>query len=241
MLKKLYAPIRVVIADDHAIFREGLKSVLRNQPELSMVGEAGNGEELLAVVENLNPDIVITDIKMPKMDGIMACQLICEKYVATKVIAISMFNDDKNIMGMLEAGATGYLLKNAEHDEMYGAIKTVHEGHSYYSASTTQCLARMIGERKFGHYRKRTSVEFTKRELEVIRLICDQFMNKEIADELKVSIRTVESYRNSILEKIGAKNSVGIVLYAIKHKLMNINDKNLFGAMMVLGSNYSFL
>jgi DNA-binding NarL/FixJ family response regulator len=220
MLKKLYAPIRVVIADDHAIFREGLKVLLRSQPELTMIGEAGNGEELLAVVDSLNPDIVLTDIKMPKMDGISACKLICEKYAATKVIAISMFNDDNTIMGMLEAGATGYLLKNAEHHEMFGAIRTVYEGQSYYSPATTQCLARMIKERKFNPYRQRSSVEFTQRELEVIRLICDQFMNKEIADELKVSIRTVESYRNSILEKIGAKNSVGIVLYAIKHKLV---------------------
>jgi DNA-binding NarL/FixJ family response regulator len=218
----MYLPIRIVIADDHEIFRDGLKLLVRNQPDIELVGEAGDGEELLAIVSSLMPDVVITDIKMPKLDGIRACKLIRQNYSYMKVIALSMFNEDSLIVDMLEAGATGYLLKNTNRDEFAMAVKTVHEGNSYYSHATSQKLTRLIADSKFNPYRHKPVPKFSAKEKEIIRLICEQLTSKEIAAKLELSIRTVESHREKIQEKVGARNSVGIVIYAIKHDMVEV-------------------
>ena len=214
--------IRIVIADDHAIFREGFKLLLKNQQEIELVGEAGNGEELLEIITDLQPDVVITDIKMPQLDGIRACKLIKEKFSYIKVVALSMFNEDNLIVDMLEAGATGYLLKNTTREELLEATKAVYEGSNYYSLATSQKLAKLIGESKYNPFRHRSTPKFTVREKEVIALICQQLTSKEIADKLGLSIRTIESHREKIQEKTGARNVIGIVIYAIKHDLVEV-------------------
>src|SRR5258705_10066762 len=132
----MYTPIRIVIADDHEIFRNGFKLLLKNQNELELVGEAENGKDLLAVVSEQQPDVVVTDIKMPVMDGIAACKIIKKIHPAIEVIALSMFNEDNLIVDMLEAGARGYLLKNTNKHELLLAAKTVHEGNTYYCTAT---------------------------------------------------------------------------------------------------------
>jgi DNA-binding NarL/FixJ family response regulator len=218
----MYLPIRIVIADDHQIFRDGLKLLVRNQPDIELIGEAGDGEELLEVAGRLMPDVVITDIKMPKLDGIRACKLIRQRYSYMKVIALSMFNEDSLIVDMLEAGATGYLLKNTNRDEFAMAVKSVHEGGSYYSHATSQKLAQLIADSKFNPYRHKPVPKFSLKEKEIIRLICAQLTSKEIAAKLELSIRTVESHREKIQEKVGARNSVGIVIYAIKHDMVEV-------------------
>lgn len=218
----MYVPIRIAIADDHEIFREGFKLLLKNQPALELVGEAENGAELLKVAAAVQPDVVITDIMMPVMDGIEACRQIKKKYPSTNVIALSMFNEDHLVVDMLEAGARGYLLKNTNKNEVLQAAKAVFEGSTYFCPSTSNKLAKMIAESKFNPYKESSPQKMTERELDIIKLICQQHSNKEIAGVLNLSIRTVESHRERIQEKTGAKNSIGIVIYAIKHKIYEI-------------------
>lgn len=221
-MKYQYRPIKIAIADDHAIFRDGFKVLLKNQDELELVGEAEDGKELLEVTGRELPDVAIVDIKMPKMDGIEACRTIRKKFPEVKVIALSMFNDDNLVVDMLEAGARGYLLKNTNKQELIQATKAVYEGSTYYCSATSAKLTKMIAESKFNPYRQHPAQHFTSREKDIIRLVCEQYTNKEIATKLGLSVRTVESHREKIQEKMGAKNSVGVAIYAIKHKLYEI-------------------
>lgn len=144
-----YFPIKIVIADDHLIFREGFKLLLNNQPELELVGEADNGQSLLELIETTSPDIAFVDIKMPEMDGIEACKQIKANGITTKVIALSMFNDDYLIVEMLEAGALGYLLKNTDKQEVLAAAKAVNMGDNFYCASTSNKLAKLIAANRY--------------------------------------------------------------------------------------------
>lgn len=217
-----YRPIRIVIADDHEIFREGFKLLLKNQHEIELVGEAGDGKELLEVAAKQQPDVAIVDIKMPVMDGVETCKSFKKKFPGIKVIALSMFNDDNLIVDMLEAGARGYLLKNTNKNELIQATKAVYEGSTYYCKATSSKLTKMIAESKFNPYRNHPVKKFTPRETDIIKLICKQYTNKEIATMLGLSIRTIESHREKIHEKTGAKNSIGVVIYAIKNNMYQI-------------------
>jgi len=211
--------IKLVIADDHEIFRDGLKLMLGKQEDIVLVGEADNGKQLIALVEEQRPDVVLTDIKMPVMDGIEATKWLSIHYPDTGIIGLSMFNEDNLIIDMLEAGARGYLIKNADKNEVIDAIKTVYQQDTYYCRQTTGKLARMIANSKYNPYSKKPKIEFSEREKEIIELICQEFTNKEIGEKLFLSSRTVEGYRMKIQEKMGVKNSVGIVVYAMKHGL----------------------
>lgn len=217
----MYAPIRIVIADDHEIFRNGFKLLLQDQNMVELAGEAEDGRQLVEVAHQQLPHVVITDIKMPRMDGIAATKRIREELPEIGVIALSNFNDDGFVMEMLEAGAKGYLLKNTNRHELMTAIKAVYEGEAYYCSGTSNRLIQLIAESRIHAYKSKKKVELTPREIDVIRLVCKQYTNKEIASELNLSIRTIESYREHIQEKIGVRNSVGIAVYAIKNKIYN--------------------
>lgn len=217
-----HSNIKIVIADDHGIFREGFKLLLKEQDVINLVGEAENGKELLQVVKDVQPDVVFVDIKMPVMDGIQACRNIKVNFPAVGMIALSMFNDDNLIIDMLEAGAKGYLLKNTNKEELIQATIAVYEGGTYYCGATSAKLQGMIAKSKFNPYRNQAAVKFTTRETDIIRMICQQLTNKEIAAILGLSYRTIETHRENIQEKIGAKNSIGVVLYAVKHQIFEI-------------------
>lgn len=216
-------PVRIVLADDHELFRDGFKVMLRKQKEIELIGEASNGEELVQLVEKVQPDIVITDIKMPVMDGIEATRKISKEFPQIGIIAFSMFDEESLVVDMLEAGARGYLIKNAHKHEIIEAINMVNENHTYYCSTTSKKLAKLIATSAFDPYRKHKPVEFTDREISVISLICEEKTNKEIADKLNLSIRTIEGYRDKIQDKIKAKNAAGIVIYAIKHRIYKID------------------
>src|ERR1700733_7506807 len=155
--------IKIVIADDHEIFREGFKLLLKRQDEVELVGEAENGKELLEIIAKKQPDIAIVDIKMPVMDGIEACRIIRRKFPNVQVIALSMFNDDNLVIDMLEAGARGYLLKNTKKAELLMATQAVHKGDLYYCNATSNKLTKMIGESKFNPYKNEPEQKFTGR------------------------------------------------------------------------------
>jgi DNA-binding NarL/FixJ family response regulator len=214
------ADIKLIIADDHEIFRDGFKLMLSKFPEIKLVGEAANGRELLELIEKENPDVILTDIKMPVMDGIEATKKIVELYPDKGIIGLSMYDDDELIIEMLEAGAKGYLIKNAGKEQIIEAIKTVYKDEPYYCRTTSNKLTQMIAKSRFNPYKKTTKAEFSEREKEIIACICDEMTNKEIGDKLFISVRTVEGHRLKILEKMNVKNTVGLVVYAIKNGIV---------------------
>lgn len=212
--------IRLLMADDHEIFRDGFKLMLTKYPDIVLVGEAENGKELLELTQKLQPDVIITDIKMPIMDGIEAAKKISELFPDIGIIGLSMFDEDDLIVDMLEAGAKGYLIKNAGKEQITEAIRTVYNNDPYYCKTTSHKLTSMIARSRFNPYKKAAKVEFSEREIEIIDLICNELTNKEISDKLFISIRTVEGHRLKILEKMNVKNTVGLVVYAIKMGLV---------------------
>lgn len=216
--------IRLIIADDHEIFRDGLALMLSKQENMTLVGQAGDGQSLLRLVEERQPDMVLTDIKMPILDGITATRALLRMHPHLKIIALSMFEEENLIVDMLEAGAKGYLLKNADKQEILQAITTVLEGNIFYCKHTTAHLASLIVKSKFDPQKKDPAVLFTEREREIIRLICLQHTAQEIGDLLYISKRTVEGYRTRILEKMDVKNTAGVVIFALKHSLIGENE-----------------
>jgi DNA-binding NarL/FixJ family response regulator len=221
-MQKQYHNISVVIADDHEIFRDGFRAMLKKYPEIKLVGEAENGKELIDIVNKLKPDVIFTDIKMPVMDGIEATKQLIKNDPYVHIVALSMFDEDTLIMEMLEAGAKGYMLKNAHKDEIIEAIHQVSLGETYYCKHTSEKLVKLIAKSSFNPYKKDPKPQFSEREMQIIKLICEQYANKEIAASLNLSVRTIEGYREKIQEKAKARNAAGIVIFAIKNQIHKI-------------------
>jgi DNA-binding NarL/FixJ family response regulator len=215
--------IQLLIADDHEVYRDGLKHLVEKSPGLEVIGEAANGKELIARCHQQLPDVILTDIMMPIMDGIEATAAITKEFPTVRVIALSMFNQDNLIMDMLNAGAIGYLIKNAHKTEIIDAIHSVYRYNPYYCKSTSIKLARLIGGSQFGPKAK-DKVFFSQKEKDIIRLICEEKTSKEIGDDLHLSMRTVEEYRQRIKDKMEVKGTTGIVIYAIKNELFKVEQ-----------------
>jgi len=211
------------LADDHEIFRDGFKAMLKKQPSIELAGEASDGEALIKITRQTKPDIIVTDIKMPKMDGLQATKILAAEFPDIGIIALSMIDEENLIIDMMEAGAKGYLLKNAHKNEIIEAIKTVNSNNNYFCNGTSAKLTRMIAKNdRIPFLKKPARVELSQKEIDIIHLICQEMTNREIADRLNLSIRTIEGYRDQILEKLGAKNSAGIVVYAIRNKIYSL-------------------
>jgi len=211
--------IKVVIVDDHTLFRDGLKLILNNASETEVVGEASNGKEFLNQSAKYENTIVLMDIEMPVMNGIEATRLAVESNPTIKIIALSMFDDYEYYYQMIEAGAKGFLLKNAEMEEVLQAIKQVAHGENFFSQELLLSVVKSMSELK-GAQNKMDNL--SEREIEVLHLICKGYSNQEIADKLFLSKRTVDKHRANILEKTGTKNTASMVMYAIKNKLIRI-------------------
>jgi DNA-binding NarL/FixJ family response regulator len=226
-MKYLSHPIRIVLADDYPIFRKGFKTLIDQYApsKINILAEAGNGKELVQAVENHKPDVVITDIRMPLMDGMEATRIISQRFTATAVIALSMSADKNTVLSMYQAGAKGYLLKEAEHTEVLNAIETVYRGDTYFCSTTSAMLASLYGLDKPGKSKTKTS--FSDKEVKIIQLICKQFTTKQIAGMLKLSIRTIDDHRYKIQEKMQVKNMVGIALYAVKNEIVTTGEIEL--------------
>ena len=212
-------PIQLLLADDHEIFMNGFKLMFRKNTDITIIGQALNGQELIEKAIALNPDIVITDIHMPVMNGIDATIELRRQLPTIGIIALSMANEESQIVKMLEAGAKGYLLKNSDKSDIIAAIKAVYNNEYYYCESTDSKLANMIHESRFDPIQPSKTPTFTKRQLEVINLICQGYSYQEIADLLYLSKRTIEWHVKTIMEKIDAKNQAGIIVYAIRNEL----------------------
>lgn len=211
--------VSVVIADDHKLFRKGIRSLLEEFHFVGKIYEAGNGLELLALLKLLDvlPQVVLLDIQMPVMDGIEAHKQIRKLYPQLKVIILTMENDEQFIMYMISEGVNGYLLKNAEPEELEEAIRKVYINDFYFPADMARLVIKSAGLKKT---KVQSLPEFSEREIEVLDLICKEFTAPEIAKKLGISPRTVEGHRRKLLEKSGAKNIAGLVMFAVKNKLV---------------------
>jgi DNA-binding NarL/FixJ family response regulator len=215
--------ISIVIADDHSFFREGLVKVLNMTGMVKVVGEASNGQELVDLTQQLDPDLLIVDIGMPILNGIEAVKQIREKGLRARVIALSMHSEDAIIIQMLEAGAMGYLDKNTSKEELYQAIDSVVvQNRAYFPASTNTHMVLLLASSPYKPFPDEVLV-FTERELEVIALVCLEFSNKEIASQLKLSQRTIETHRVRIMERMNVKTVAGLVVYAYTKGLIKNN------------------
>lgn len=214
-------PISIVVADDHLFFLDGLVATLLKNPSYSVVGEAGTGEALIEQVTNHRPNLVITDITMPGMNGIRATQKLKESFPETKVIALSMHNEEQVIIQMLQAGAKGYLEKNISRQELDAAIDSVvNHGQVYFPESTSMTMFRLLKRASMKPF-PRPEILFSPREMEVIELVCRDYSSKEIADQLYLSNRTIESHRNNIMEKMNVKSVAGLVAFAYTNGLIS--------------------
>lgn len=217
MIMEQLAPIRVLIADDHDIFRDGLSFLLIKEPTLELVGDAANGKQLVQMSKELQPDIVLTDLKMPEINGIQAIKMLKDLYPTIKSIALSSFDSDSMVIDALEAGAMGYIIKNADRGEIIDAIRMVYAGSPYYCKTTSGRLVKLIARSEFNPYKKNTPKLFTDKEKQIIRMICEEKTSKEIGEALFMSTRTVEGHRVKILEKMNVRTTAGIAIYAIKN------------------------
>ncbi|ACU62905.1 response regulator transcription factor [Chitinophaga pinensis] len=214
--------IKVAIADDHKIFRSGVINTLTPYENITVVFEAEDGAHLLEIMEEQQPDVILMDLKMPNMDGIEATKKVREKYANVKVIVLTMYEDDNFIVHLIENGANAYLLKNAEPNEIYEAICTTYEKGFYFNENVNLALLKKVMHKNKQHFKPtfRNEVQLTDRELEVLRLICNEHTTQEISKEIFLSPRTVEGLRQKLLEKTGAKNIVGLVMHAFRNGII---------------------
>lgn len=211
------AKIKVGVVDDHALFRQGISSLLNSTPELEVVLEASNGAHLLEVLamqkKNL-PQVMLMDIQMPEMNGLEATRILAAKYPKIKVVGLTMHDNDQLIYQLLENGACGFLPKNADVDIVIEAIKTVHVRGYYMDERISGILMKGTAQSL------KTGGVLNSKEIEILKLICCEYSVREIGERMKLSHRTIEAHKTRIQEKIGAKNVVGMVLYAMNNHLL---------------------
>ena len=213
--------IKIIIADDYKIFRDGLKVSLSQDEDFEIIAEADNGEDLIACIEKSKPDVIIMDLKMPIMDGMEATQIIRKKYSDIKILVVSMYDDDKFIIHLMEIGANGYLLKNADPAEILKAIHSVFENGYYFNDIVNKALLKKLVLKGNIKPSFNQNVELTERELEVLKMVCEEKTATEIGKEIFLSPRSVEGIRQRLIEKIGVRNTAGLVMFAYKSGIVN--------------------
>ncbi len=208
--------IKIAIADDYKIYRDGLKVGLGADDNLRVVLEADNGEDLLNGLKENATDVILMDLKMPIMDGMEATKEVRKKFPLIKVLVVTMYDDDKFIIHLMENGANGYLLKNADSDEIRKSIYAVHENGYYFNDLVNKALLKRLVLKGNLKPSFNQDVELTERELEVLKLICEEKTASEIGKEIFLSPRSIEGIRTRLIEKIGVRNTAGLAMFAIK-------------------------
>jgi two-component system, NarL family, response regulator DegU len=207
--------IKLALADDQVMFRRGMAMLLRDMPDVRVVFECSNGEELLTGLKGNSIDIVLLDLEMPVLNGIDTMKRMREEFPQVKVIVLSMHSEEKFIVHLMELGANGYVLKTAEPDEIENAVRSVSTSGYHFSEMVSRVMLQGLVKKEKIKPTFSDVDPLTERELDVLRLICQELTTTEIAGKLFLSPRTVEGYRNNILQKIGARNTAGIVVYAM--------------------------
>ena len=219
--------INIVLADDHVLVRNGIKAMLESDNQIEVIGEASNGAEALAVSRALKPDIVVLDIRMPEMNGLEAAARLKDVAPDTKAVILSMHDSEEYVLQALDAGAYGYLLKDTDRHEFLKALKQVYAGNKYFSGAVSNVLAnRLLGNKPASFTATSATAptedayHLTKREKEILRLIIDGKSNKDIADSLDKSVRTIETHRFNIMKKMSVTNAIDMVNKAVKENLV---------------------
>lgn len=210
--------IKILLADDHAMLRAGLRALISAEPDLTVVGEAGNGDEAVRLTEQLHPDVVVMDISMPVKDGLAATGEITQQMPETKVLVLTMHAEEQYLLRVLEAGGSGYVLKRSADRELMEAIRTVYRGEAFLYPSATRLLlqAYQRGE----HPEPPAGGKLSEREGEVLRLTAEGYSNTEIGKQLYLSPKTVDTYRQRIMEKLGLHHRAELVRYALDTGLL---------------------
>jgi len=210
----------IIIVDDHLIFRQGLKSIITLENIANVIGEASNGIELIELLSDLKPDLVLMDIDMPRMNGLDATEKALEILPELKVIAFSMFSDEEYYYKMIDRGVKGFILKTSGINELETAIQNVMSGDTYFS---NELLRKIINNFGRTNITKQTALEnLTEREIEILQLICFGLSTEQIAEKLFISPKTVKSHKSNLLEKTVCKNTPALILFAIKNKIVEI-------------------
>ncbi len=218
-------PIRIVLAEDHSLMREGTRRILEQYPDLKVVGEAGDGEQALELVERLRPDVAILDIRMPKLNGIEVVRRMKKCCANTKALMLTAYDDDDYILALMEAGASGYLLKTAQTRELIESVRSVHLGESVLHPAIAAKVARLWAHGRISAEHGPIE-QLSPRELEVLELATKGLRNKAIADRLSISVRTVEGHFNSIFIKLSVSSRIEAVLYAVSRQLVTLAEED---------------
>ncbi|MFA0753367.1 MAG: hypothetical protein IMHGJWDQ_001142 [Candidatus Fervidibacter sp.] len=211
--------IRVLIVDDHAILRDGLKALLQSEPDIEVVGEASTGREAIKLIRKLRPNVVLMDISMPDMTGLQATEIIKKSYPEVKVIALTVHESETYLKRMMKVGADGYVVKGAAAQELTRAIRTVVKGSVYIHPDTAKQLMSELPQAEPA--KEEQKKQLSEREWQVLRLIALGYTYKQIADRLALSVKTVETYRARIAEKLGLRTRAELVKYALQHGLLD--------------------
>jgi DNA-binding NarL/FixJ family response regulator len=212
-------PIQVAIADDHALFRAGVKTALAVKKDVELIAEADNGMQLLNLLKHIEPDVILLDIQMPIMDGINTLPEIRKLYPHIKVVMLSMHNDHSMISKLMEIGANSYLTKNSDSETIYQAIKTCYEQEFFFNELTNKALLTGLRTKKI-EANMPEDAQLTEKEVRILKLMCEERTTKEIADIVEISPRTVEAIRDKLKTKTGAKSMAGLVMYAVKNGIV---------------------
>ena len=210
------ASLKVIIADDHVLFRAGVKTALSLKKDIRIIGEADNGQQLLHLLKHLQPDVILLDIQMPIMDGITALPEIKKLYPEVRIIMLTMHNDHSMISRLMELGANAYLTKNSDSEVIYEAIKTCYTNEYYFNDLTNKALLDGLRTKRNADAFAPAEIKLSDKEKHILKLMCEEKSTKEIADMVDLSPRTVEAIRDKLKSKTGVKSMAGLVIYAIK-------------------------
>lgn len=222
--------LHILIADDHQLFREGMASLLQKLPAVKQIFHASNGREAVEIAEREKPDIIFMDIRMPEMTGIEATRSLTDAGSPCKVIALTMMEDPHHVVTMIRAGAIGYLLKNTSFSELKEAIESALAGKRFYSRALSNEIMELLTGRQTARITNtddatspaRRNFELTEREIEIVGLVCRGFSNKNMAELLGISIKTIETHRKNIYGKLGVNNTADLATYAIQERLVTV-------------------
>jgi DNA-binding NarL/FixJ family response regulator len=216
--------INVALVDDQVLFREGIASLIKNEAGFSLMMEAGDGLDFLSKLKTMDepPDVLLMDMEMPGMDGMQLNDELRKKFPSIKVIVLSVHAGERLMARMIHAGASGYLLKNCNKDELLNAIRNVFTNGFYITPAVLKAIQSPAANVKGTTNIQSIPIEISPRESEVLQLICMEFSNAEIAEKLFISVRTVDGHRNNLLAKTGCHNTAGLVLFAVKHRIFEL-------------------
>ncbi len=213
------APIRVLLCDDHTILREGIAALLATAPDMQIVGQAGDGVEAIELAVRLRPQVVVTDIAMPRLNGIEVVRRLGQQLPDTRVLVLTMHTEEEYVLHLIRAGAAGYLLKDSAGTELLTAVRAIAQGRGYFGAHAARVMAQQVQQpqaRLDDPYR-----DLTDREREVFHLVIEGLTTKEVARRLDIAVKTAENHRTRAMEKLGVKNVAELIRYAVRHRLMD--------------------